>query len=62
MSTGGFQAEVDDVTLSGDVTTGLLGFDAEWKRLLAGVLVAGATATAPTACRVATTRAGSKRP
>ena len=39
VSTGGFQAEVNDVSLGGDVTTGFLGFDAEWERLLAGVLV-----------------------
>ena len=40
VSTGGFRAEVDDLTLDGDVTTGLLGFDAEWKRLLAGLVLA----------------------
>ena len=40
VSTGGFQAEADDLTLDGDVTTGLLGFDAEWKRLLAGLVLA----------------------
>ena len=40
VSTGGFQSEVDDLTLDGDVTTGLLGFDAEWKRLLAGLVLA----------------------
>ena len=40
VSTGGFQAEEDEVTLNGDVTTGLLGFDAERERLLAGLLVA----------------------
>ena len=39
VSTGGFSAEVDGVTLDGDVVTGLLGFDAEWRRLLAGVLL-----------------------
>ena len=39
VSTGGFRAEVDGVTMDGDVVTGLLGFDAEWQRLLAGVLV-----------------------
>ena len=39
VSTGGFDAEVDDVTMDGDVTTGLLGFDAEWDNLLAGVML-----------------------
>ena len=34
----GFDAEVDDVTLGGEVTTGLVGFDAEWERVLAGVV------------------------
>ena len=40
VSTGGFQSEVDDLTMDGDVTTGLLGFDAEWKQLLAGLVLA----------------------
>ena len=40
LSTGGFRAALDGVTLDGDVTTGLLGFDAEWERLLAGLLLA----------------------
>ena len=35
----GFEAEVDDVTMDGDVTTGLIGFDAEWERVLAGVML-----------------------
>ena len=39
VTTGGFQAEEDEVTLDGDVTTGLLGADAQWDRLLAGVMV-----------------------
>ena len=39
VSTGGFDAEVDDVTIDGDVTTGLLGFDAEWDDLLAGMML-----------------------
>ena len=39
MATSGFEATVDDVTMDAHVTTGLLGFDAEWKRLLAGVMV-----------------------
>ena len=40
VSTAGFQAEVDEVALRGDVTSGLLGFDAEWERLLAGLVLA----------------------
>ena len=39
VATGGFEATVDDVTMDGDVTTGLIGFDAEWDRLLAGVML-----------------------
>ena len=39
VATGGFDAEVDDVTFDGDVTTGLVGFDAEWERALAGVML-----------------------
>ena len=39
VATGGFEAEVDDVKLDGDVTTGMIGFDAEWQRLLAGVML-----------------------
>ena len=39
VSTDGFSAEVDGVTMDGRVVTGLLGFDAEWQRLLAGVLL-----------------------
>ena len=35
----GFDAEVDDVTMDGDVTSGLIGFDAEWERVLAGVML-----------------------
>ena len=35
----GFEAEVDDVTMDADVTSGLIGFDAEWERLLAGVML-----------------------
>ena len=38
VATGGFEAEEDDVTMDGDVTTGLIGFDAEWERALAGVM------------------------
>ena len=39
VTTGGFEADVDDVRMDGDVTTGLLGFDGEWDRVLAGLLV-----------------------
>ena len=35
----GFEAEVDDVTMDADVTSGLIGFDAEWEALLAGVML-----------------------
>ena len=38
VATGGFEAEEDSVTMDGDVTTGLVGFDAEWERALAGVM------------------------
>ena len=49
VATGGFSAQVDDVTtggdvtMDGDVTTGLLGFDAEWDNLLAGVMLSQST-------------------
>ena len=39
VATGGFEAQVDGVTMDGEVTTGLLGFDAEWENLLAGVML-----------------------
>ena len=39
VATGGFETEEDGVTMDGDVTTGLVGFDAEWERLLAGVML-----------------------
>ena len=39
VATGGFEAEEDGVTMDGDVTTGFVGFDAEWERLLAGVML-----------------------
>ena len=39
VATGGFEAEADNVTMDGDVTTGLIGFDAEWERALAGVML-----------------------
>ena len=38
VATGGFEATVDDVTMDGDVVTGLVGFDAEWERALAGIM------------------------
>ena len=39
VTTGGFETEEDGVTMDGDVTTGLVGFDAEWNDLLAGVML-----------------------
>ena len=39
VSTGGFEATVDDTTMDGNVTTGLIGFDAEWERALAGIML-----------------------
>ena len=39
VATGGFEADVDDVRMDGDVTTGLIGLDAEWERMLAGLLL-----------------------
>ena len=39
----GFEAEDDDVTMDGDVTAGLVGFDAEWERVLAGVMLSHST-------------------
>ncbi len=39
VSTGRFDAEEDDITIDGDVTTGLVGFDAEWERALAGIML-----------------------
>ena len=42
-ATGGFEAQEEDLTLNGDVTTGLLGADAEWDRLLAGIMVSQST-------------------
>ena len=43
VATGGFEAEEDSVTMNGDVTTGLIGFDAEWERALAGVMLSQST-------------------
>ena len=39
VASGGFEAEVDDATMDGDVTSALVGFDAEWDRALAGVML-----------------------
>ena len=39
VATGGFETEEDGVTMDGDVTTGLVGFDAEWERALAGIML-----------------------
>ena len=39
VATNRFEATVDDVTMDGNVTSGLVAFDAEWERLLAGVMV-----------------------
>ena len=41
--TGRFAADADDVRLDGDVVTGMVGFDAEWKRSLAGVMLLRST-------------------
>ena len=49
VATSGFEAEVDggtmddDMTMDGDVTSGLVGFDAEWERVLAGVMLSHST-------------------
>ena len=39
VASDGFEADVDDVEVDGDVTTGLIGFDVEWDRMLAGLLL-----------------------
>ena len=39
VATGGFEAVDDGVAMDGDVTTGVIGFDAEWERALAGVML-----------------------
>ena len=39
VASDGFEADVDGVKVDGDVTTGLIGFDAEWDRMLAGLLL-----------------------
>ena len=43
VATGGFEAVEDGVSMDGDVTTGLIGFDAEWERALAGVMLSQST-------------------
>ena len=46
VATSGFEADggtMDDVTMDGDVTSGLVGFDAEWERVLAGVMLSHST-------------------
>ena len=43
VATGGFEGEEDGVTMDGDVTTGLVGFDAEWEQALAGVMLSRST-------------------
>ena len=44
-ATGGFEAGVDDVAMDGEVTTGFVGFDAEWERALAGVMLSRSRGT-----------------
>ena len=39
VTTGGFETEEDGVRMDADVTTGLVGVDAEWDRVLAGVML-----------------------
>ena len=43
VATSGFAAEDDGVTMDADVTSGLVGFDAEWERILAGVMLSHST-------------------
>ena len=43
VATGGFEAVDDGVAMDGDVTTGVIGFDAEWERALAGVMLSQST-------------------
>ena len=40
VGTSGFRADAGGTSINGDVTTGMVGVDAEWERVLAGVLVA----------------------
>ena len=63
VATGGFETEEDGVTMHGDVTTGLVGFDAEWERALAGVMLSQSTGEGSyrlATPRTATTRAPSR--
>ena len=46
VATSGFETEGDDVPMDGFVTSGLVGFDAEWERLLAGVMLSHSTGEA----------------
>ena len=39
VATGRFETEEDSVTMDGDVTTGIVGLDAEWDRLIAGLML-----------------------
>ena len=43
VATSGFAAEDDGVTMDADVTSALVGFDAEWERVLAGVMFSHST-------------------
>ena len=43
VSRSSFEGEDDDVTMDGDVITGILGADVEWDRALAGVMVSHST-------------------
>ena len=45
VATGGFEADVDDVRMGGDgdVPTGLIGLEAEWERMLAGLALSQST-------------------
>ena len=43
VATSGFAAEDDGVTMDADVTSALVGFDAEWARILAGVMFSHST-------------------
>ena len=45
VTTGGFEADIDDGAMDGDVTTGFVGFDAEWERALAGVMLSQSRGT-----------------
>ena len=45
VATGGFEAGVGAVAMDGAVTTGFVGFDAEWERALAGVMLSQSRGT-----------------